>query len=211
MRKNSMKKLTVLLAFAVFSATALTGCGQANEGSDSPLQSVSPSSSSESQIPPDSTDETVLGEKSSSDTSSLEDVSVTELYVTFGDDGTPFTMYLYENDTALAIARHVGTADWRLPIYNYDGYENADVMQYYDIPSRYEIPSTPESVTSVQSGAVYYSEPNRIVLFFGNAEISAEYTHVGYFEATDEFVNAVRDNPVLEGWGNKIIQISATK
>lgn len=207
MRKIILRKLTIFLALAVLSATALAGCEQVGNGTQAP--SVSQSSSTENQISLGSTDDTITDENSSSDVTSQPD-SATELYVTFGDDGTPFTMHLYENDTASAIARHVGTADWRLPIYNYDGYENSDVMQYYDIPSRYEISSAPESVTSVKSGAVYCSEPNRIVLFFGDAEISAEYTQIGYFEATDEFVGAVRDNPVLEGWGNKIIQISAT-
>ena len=104
-----------------------------------------------------------------------------------------------------AIARHMGTADWRLPIYHYDDYENWEVMQYYDIPSRYEIPSNPENVTSEKAGEVYYSEPNRIVLFHGDAEVSTEYTPVGYFDATEEFIRAVEDNPVLEGWGNKIV------
>ena len=28
------------------------------------------------------------------------------------------------------------------------------------------------------------------------------------FDATEEFVTAVEEKPVLEGWGNKIIQIS---
>ena len=106
-----------------------------------------------------------------------------------------------------AIVRHMGTADWRLPIYHYDDYENWEVMQYYDIPSRYEIPSHPESVTSEKAGEVYYSEPNRIVLFYGDAEVSAEYTPVGYFDATEEFIRAVEDNPVLEGWRNKIVLI----
>lgn len=81
-------------------------------------------------------------------------------------------MHLYDNDTARAIARHIGTADWRLPIYNYEGYENWEVMQYYDIPSRYEIPYNPETVIEEAAGAVYYSEPNRIVLFYGDAEVT---------------------------------------
>jgi len=118
-------------------------------------------------------------------------------------------MHLYENDTAAAIVRHVGTADWRLPIYHYDDYEGWEVMQYYDIPSRYEIPSNAESITSEAAGTVYYSEPNRIVLFFHEAEITGEYTPVGYFDYTDEFVAAVENNPVLEGWGNKIVRISS--
>lgn len=132
----------------------------------------------------------------------------TELVVRFGDRGEPFILHLYDNDTAKAIARHVGTADWRLPIYNYEGYENWEVMQYYDIPSRYEIPSNPETVTEEAAGTVYYSEPNRIVLFYGDAEVTGEYTPVGYFDNTEEFRSAVEDNPVLEGWGNKIVQIS---
>lgn len=132
----------------------------------------------------------------------------TELVVRFGDNGEPFVIHLYDNDTARAIARHVGTADWRLPIYNYEGYKNWEVMQYYDIPSRYEIPSNPETITEEAAGTVYYSEPNRIVLFYGDAEVTGEYTPVGYFDDTDDFRSAVKDNPVLEGWGNKIVQIS---
>lgn len=132
----------------------------------------------------------------------------TELAVRFGDDGESFAMHLYDNDTAAAIAKHVGTNDWRLPIYHYDDYDNWEVMQYYDIPNRYEIPSAPEQITEEKAGTVYYSEPNRIILFYQDAEVPAEYTPVGYFDDTEEFVTAVENNPVLEGWGNKIVQIS---
>ncbi|WP_243099357.1 hypothetical protein [Faecalicatena orotica] len=38
--------------------------------------------------------------------------------------------------------------------------------------------------------------------------MTGEYTRVGTFDATDEFVTAVEENPVLEGWGNKIVQIA---
>ncbi len=40
--------------------------------------------------------------------------------------------------------------------------------------------------------------PNRIVLFYHDAEISAEYTKIGTLEATEEFVAAVEENPVPE-------------
>lgn len=129
------------------------------------------------------------------------------LQVRFGADGAPFTMHIYDNPTAAAIEKHVGTARWQLPIYHYDDYENWEVMQYYDIPSRYEIPSDSKTVTSEKAGEVYYSKPNRIVLFFGDAQVSSEYTPVGYFDPTDEFISAVKNNPVLEGWGNKIVII----
>lgn len=135
--------------------------------------------------------------------------AVDQLIVRFGDRGTPFTMDLEDSDTAAAIARHVGSAEWRLPIYHYDDYEGWESFQYYDIPSRYEIPSNPETITSEKAGEVYYSEPNRIILFYQDAEISGEYTLVGHFGVTEEFISAVEDNPVLEGWGNKIVNISA--
>ena len=133
---------------------------------------------------------------------------MTELEVHFGDGGDAFMMQLEDNDTARAIAGYVGTSDWRLPIYERDDDADYSVLQYYDIPSRYEIPSNPETVTMAQAGDVYYSDPNRIVLYYQDAEISEEYTKIGTFDATDEFVTAVAENPVLEGWGNKIILIS---
>lgn len=139
----------------------------------------------------------------------METSAADQLTVRFGNSGAPFTMYLEDNDTAAAIARHVGSADWRLPIYHYDDYDGWESFQYYDIPSRYEVPSAAETVTSEKAGEVYYSEPNRIVLFYHDAEISGEYTLVGRFDVTDEFTSAVENNPVLEGWGNKIVQISA--
>lgn len=206
MKKNALKKIIMLIALSAVLAVMLTGCGQSNAGTNENPLSVNTKPSS---------DITSANEGSTEDentnASSEDYVSATQLYVTFGDNGSPFIMHLYDNDTAAAIARHVGSAEWRLPIYNYDGYDNWEVMQYYDIPSQYEIPSNPETVTSESSGAVYYSEPNRIVLFYGDAEVSGEYTQVGYFESTDEFVNAISDNPILEGWENKIIQISANE
>lgn len=59
----------------------------------------------------------------------------------------------------------------------------------------------------MKAGEVYYSEPNRIVLFYHDARIQGQYTRVGYFDPTEDFVSAVEDNPVLEGWGNKIVVI----
>ena len=129
------------------------------------------------------------------------------LTVRFGDNGAPFTMELENNDTAAAIARHVGSADWRLPIYHYDDYEGWESFQYYDIPSRYDIPDGSQSVTSQKAGAVYYSHPNRIILFYQDANISTEYTPVGYIDFSQDLVDAVENNPVVEGWGNKLIFI----
>lgn len=202
-----MKKFTLKgIPFALVSVLVISvfvGCGSQTEhgnNNENILPDDSGAASSNAQSPaPDSDDE------------SESRTQVTELVVRFGDAGDPFIMHLYDNDTAEAIARHVGTADWRLPIYNYEGYENWEVMQYYDVPSRYEIPSNSETITEETAGTVYYSEPNRVVLFYGDAEVTSEYTPVGYFDDTEEFRSAVEDNPVLEGWGNKIVQISGGK
>jgi hypothetical protein len=48
-------------------------------------------------------------------------------------------------------------------------------------------------VTSEKAGEVYYSDPNRIVLFYRDAEITGEYTRIGTFDATDDFVTAVEE------------------
>ncbi len=196
MKKNIFIMISLVFVFGMM----LTGCGNSAgkdmSGTTENTTGNSPASVTQS--------EENLGSEGESDTAA----AVTELVVCFGDEGEPFTMYLYDNDTAAAIARHVGTSDWRLPIYHYDDYENWEVMQYYDIPSRYEIPSAPEQITEEKAGTVYYSEPNRIILFYQDAQVPAEYTPVGYFEYTDEFLKAVQENPVLEGWGNKIVLIS---
>lgn len=182
-----MRKSLLSLLAAILLALPLTACGP-EAGRTAP-----------SEIPSQVVETTPAA--------SGEAGGATTLTVRFGNS-TPFTMHLEDNDTAAAIARHVGTADWRLPIYHYDDYEGWESFQYYDIPSRYEIPSNAQTVTSEKAGEVYYSEPNRIVLFYHDGEISGEYTLVGRFEVTEEFTSAVENNPTLEGWGNKIVNIS---
>lgn len=186
-RVNIMRKLLLCLLGAALLALPLAACGSKAGGT---APSEAPSQAAE-------TAPTISGTAESAAT----------LAVRFGNSA-PFTLYLEDNDTAAAIARHVGTADWRLPIYHYDDYEGWESFQYYDIPSRYEIPSNAQAVVSEKAGEVYYSEPNRIVLFYHDGEISGEYTLVGHFEVTEEFTSAVENNPTLEGWGNKIVQIS---
>jgi len=194
------KKLLTMLCLVLTLGIMLTGCGNSG-GQDFPDTTENAAESSPASI-------SQPEENPSSEIGSDTTEAAIDLVVRFGDDGEPFIMHLYDNNTAAAIARHVGTSDWRLPIYHYDDYENWEVMQYYDIPSRYEIPSAPEQITEEKAGTVYYSEPNRIILFYQDAEVPAEYTPVGYFDYNDEFLKAVQDNPVLEGWGNKIVQIS---
>ncbi|MCD8089598.1 MAG: hypothetical protein LUD81_03070 [Clostridiales bacterium] len=149
------------------------------------------------------------GSKAETNTTAVtENASVSEIYVSFGDS-EKFALHLYENETAEALHSFAAMDEWQLPIYHYDDYENWEVMQYYELPSKYEVPTNPEEVTNEAAGSVYFSEDNEILLFYKNAEVEGEFTPVGYFDYTDEFLDAVENNPVLEGWGNKVIHISA--
>ncbi len=136
-----------------------------------------------------------------------EDKLLMDLTVNFGYDGKPYDLHLYDNDTAVAIARHVGSRDWQLPIVGFDGFDNSDVMHYYDVPSRYIIPSKTERITSEKAGEVYYSHPNRLVLFFHDANVPADYVKIGYFDATGDFIRAVEENPVLDYWNCMILKV----
>lgn len=205
MKKQSLKRISLFFT-AVALAAMMAGCGQSKEG-----QSENSVSQNGSVIERDETENRSAQSGSGNLTVEESDTqaAATELEIRFGDNGAPFILQLEDNETAAAIAKHVGTSDWRLPIYHYDDYENWEVMQYYDIPSRYEIPSNPEQVTTEKAGEVYYSEPNRIILFYQDGEVPAEYTRVGSIENTEEFRKAVEENPVLEGWGNKIVLINS--
>lgn len=196
-----MKKVIGMAAVMMLASAILGGCGQ-----DEQNQVVGSTSQGAAETDTNAGTEVSAGTDNSAGSQTVSAGS--ELEVRFGDDGEPFMMQMEDNETAAAITRYVGTTDWRLPIYERDPDADYDVMQYYDISSRYDIPSNLETVTSEKAGEVYYSDPNRIVLFYHDAEITGEYTKIGTFDATDEFVTAVEENPVLEGWGNKIILIS---
>lgn len=204
------------MAVMTLSALLLAGCGQEGGNTESVGDTnVNRADMTETQRVENNTGAGDTGQSdiNAEDAASMENQATEsgsmQLEVRFGDNGEPFMMTLLDNETAAAIARYVGTSDWRLPIYERDADADYSVLQYYDIPSRYDIPSDhPENVTEAKAGDVFYSDPNRIVLFYHDAEISAEYTKIGTFDATEEFVTAVEENPVLEGWGNKIIQIS---
>lgn len=210
MKKRILKRISLALVL-IFAAAFFAGCGKGSvrdsaAGSIGLTDANAAGTDLEEDSGTDSDTDSDVGSDADGEAEGGADAS--ELTVNFGDRGDSFILHLYDNDTAHAIARHVGTADWRLPIYHYDDYDNWEVMQYYDIPSRYEIPSAPETIAEEAAGTVYYSEPNRIVLFYGDAQVEGEYTPVGYFDNTDAFRSAVENNPVLEGWGNKIVLIS---
>ena len=187
------RQLATILSLAWIFVVAMTGCNG----------SSGPSASSAGEI--DSIPSSQTASAADEGHADIPSSDATELVVRFGEGGEPFTMQLEDNSTAQAIAGYVGTTSWQLPIYNFD---ESDVMQYYDIPSRYEIPDNSETVTEAHAGDAFYSDPNRIILYYHDAQISEEYTKIGTFDATDAFITAVEENPVLEGWGNKLVFIS---
>ena len=189
MKKQLIGIVGLLLTFSI----AMTGCNSSSGMAESSFSEESNRiSSSQATSQPSEEDDNIPSS------------NVTELTVQFGDSGDSFVMHLEDNSTAAAIAGYVGTTEWRLPVYSYD---ESDVMEYYDIPSRYEIPDNSETVTEAHAGDVFYSDPNRIVLYYHDAEINEQYTRIGTFDATEEFVDAVENNPVLEGGGNQIVVI----
>lgn len=190
MKKQLIGIVGLLLTFSI----AMTGCSSSSGSTES-------SSSEDS----NRVSSSQTASQSSEEDDNVPSSNATELTVQFGDSGDSFVMHLEDNSTAAAIAGYVGTSDWRLPVYSYD---ESDVMEYYDVPSRYEIPNNSETVTEAHAGDVFYSDPNRIVLYYHDAEINEQYTRIGTFDATEEFVDAVENNPVLEGWGNQIVVIS---
>ena len=190
MKKQLIGIVGLLLTFSI----AMTGCSSSSGSTES-------SSSEDS----NRVSSSQTASQSSEEDDNVPSSNATELTVQFGDSGDSFVMHLEDNSTAAAIAGYVGTSDWRLPVYSYD---ESDVMEYYDVPSRYEIPDNSETVTEAHAGDVFYSDPNRIVLYYHDAEINEQYTRIGTFDATEEFVAAVENNPVLEGWGNQIVVIS---
>ena len=120
----------------MLSAAVLGGCGQDEEVRDTGSNGQSAANAGTSSN---------AGTESGTEADDQAVSGVSELEVRFGDDGEPFMMRLEENETAEAIARYVGTSDWRLPIYERDDDADYDVMQYYDVSSRYDIPSNPET------------------------------------------------------------------
>ncbi len=193
------KGLSFLLTLVLF--CALTACSAGNGRKEASSGGAAASSATQKGLS--------VSDESAAPQSEPQAGQTSELYATFGYEGSAFPLRMEDNETANEIVRIVGTTDWNLPIYHYDDFENSDVMQYYDIPSRYDIPAEPETVTSEKAGEVYYSDPNRIILFYHDAEVTGEYVKIGAFDATEKFISAVEDNPVLEGWGNKIVSISS--
>lgn len=133
---------------------------------------------------------------------------IPKVEIGFGDTGKIFTATMENNETATQLVRNITSSGRNLPIYNYDNFDGYEYYQYYDVPSSYKISSEPVKVTSEKAGDIYYSKPNRIMLFYKDAEIEGDFVLIGRVNNTNGLAKAVEDNPTVEGWGNKIISIN---
>lgn len=202
MKRKTSTLLTLTLALSIL----LSGCG--GPQAETPTESESASNTPAAGAGAPSDGPVVSAGTQTDAPASSTSLSGTDLTLRFGG-GEEFAIHMYDNATANKIVEYVGTASWQLPIYHFDDYEGWESFQYYDIPSRYDIPDGSQTVTSEQAGAVYYSHPNRIILFYQDAEIIGEYTPVGYVDFSQELVDAVENNPEVQGWGNKLIFVES--
>lgn len=143
-------------------------------------------------------------ENTNTEQSNNKQGNITALSVGFGAD--TFTLILENNETASYLAAFAETSEMNLPVYHFDDFDGYEYMQYYQIPSRYEIPAKLTRVTSAKAGEVYYAD-NKVILFYQDADIDENYIKIGTIEDTTGLQTAVEQNPVVEGWGNKVISI----
>lgn len=207
MRRGMKRRISMLLTITVTMAL-LAGCGSREaENADDAVSTDNTVSTEAAVETEEAASENVDSTESVNEQTTASGEMLPDVEVQFGEEGAVYLLHPYNNQTAAELVRNIGESGRNLPIYHFDDFEGYEYMQYYDIPSSYTIPSDPETVTAVKAGEVYYSDPNRVILIYQDAEISGEYTKVGYFDDSEEFRSAVDENPVLEGWGNKLILI----
>jgi len=209
-----MKKVK-LWAILVLTATVLTGCGQVDntqENNGSMEETVAQTENDEIMK---STTENAMEENSSEENIEESDNEESQgtlpnLAIRFGEteDRPVYEIQLEDNEVSLAFVRVLQEREQTIPIYVFDGSENTDVLQYYDIPASYNIPDgEPVSVESEAAGEVYYSAPFRIMLFFKDGQVPGDYVKVGTVTTTEGLAEAVESNP-LDAWQNKRVIVS---
>ncbi len=199
------KMIVTLAACGLLTTGLLTGCGrEAAAPSEPPREVIEGSDASGSSAQTEEEENTDVAGADSAESSQNDMPGMT---MQFGYDGPIYTVELEDNDTAATLADFAVRGEYNLPIYTYENYENEDVLQFYDIPSRYEIPDDPQHYTEEKAGELYYSYPNRVILFYQDAQIEGDYTKIGTLTTTEGLVDAVRDNEPLEYWDCLVIPV----
>ncbi len=208
------KMVTALVTCGLLTSSLLTGCGQEETAPAAPPREViegddASESSAQTDEVEEPADETESETESASAGSSAN--GMPGMTMQFGYDGPIYTVELEDNDTAVTLADYAARGEYNLPIYTYEDYENEDVLQFYDIPSRYEIPDDAQHYTEEKAGELYYSYPNRVILFYQDAQIEGDYTKIGTLTSTEGLVDAVRNNEPLEDWNCLVIPVRVTE
>ena len=209
------KWITVLMTCGLLATGLLAGCGQEAEAPEEPpIDVIVGSDASDSPAQADAEGDTDgTGTAQGADAADSESAGsssqsgLPDMTMQFGYDGPIYTVELEDNDTAATLADFAARGEYNLPIYTYQNYENEEVLQFYDIPSRYEIPDEPEHYTEEKAGELYYSYPNRVILFYQDAQIEGDYTKIGTLTTTEGLVDAVRDNEPLRDWNCLVIPV----
>lgn len=202
--KKSM--IATLVTCGLLTTGLLSGCGQESAApAEPPREVIEGDSSSAAQEDTeagsgDTTEDSAAAESSSQN-------GMPGMTMQFGYDGPIYTVELEDNETAATLADYAARGEYNLPIYTYENYENEDVLQFYDIPSRYEIPDDATHYTEEKAGELYYSYPNRVILFYQDAQIEGDYTKIGTLATTEGLVDAVTSNEPLEVWDCLVIPV----
>jgi len=197
-----MKHTTLLTLAELVLALTLTACsGQRNV--------VTSASASGSTVAESVTEtQTVPATETTAATEVTASTQLPHIYLRLGEASSRplYEIELIDNDVSVRFVRILQDSTRVLPLYVFDGSENTDVLQYYDIPSRYDIPDgAPQLVTSEKAGEVYYSA-GRIMIFYRDAEITGNYVKIGQTLTTEGLEDAVNSNP-LDSWGNRRVTI----
>lgn len=206
--------MAALVTCGLLMGILLTGCGREETAPAAPPREViegddASEASSQADEAEEASDGTVAETQSASAESSAN--GMPGMTMQFGYDGPIYTVELEDNDTAATLADYAARGEYNLPIYTYEDYENEDILQFYDIPSRYEIPDDAQHYTEEKAGELYYSYPNRVILFYQDAQIEGDYTKIGTLTSTEGLVDAVRDNEPLRDWNCLVIPVRVTE
>lgn len=205
------KMIATVVACGLLTSGLLTGCGrEAAAPAEPPREVIEGDDASGSSAQTD-TEENADASDTESASAGSSAGDMPGMTMQFGYDGPIYTVELEDNDTAATLADYAARGEYNLPIYTYEDYENEDVLQFYDIPSRYEIPDDAQHYTEEKAGELYYSYPNRVILFYQDAQVEGDYTKVGTLTTTEGLVDAVRNNEPLEDWNCLVIPVRVTE
>lgn len=202
-----MKNKSVMTA-ALVMAALLTGCGTNNTAA-APAQTAAEAAEEVSEgVQADAGQTDTNQTEESQQAAGEEAAALPNIYLRLGEteDRPSYEITLEDNEVSVRFVRILQDMTRVIPLYVFDGSENTDVLQYYDIPSSYDIPDgTPEMVTSEKAGEVYYSA-GRIMIFYKDAEIEGNFVRIGETLTTEGLEDAVNSNP-LDDWGNRRVTI----